>query len=186
MSQQVDLNKLRQTILASQNKKEALPADKDRKVMVTKEGKIVAGGEAQGKSQKQLSEVHQGVFAHSRLEAEKKIVKEKFPSNAQFVEVDGIRGWFYSFKDEFTRLYKMYAYFDGTAYQVKVVYPEVEGRYKSVHACHLYSDGRICFGNQYGGGLPSLEKAYAKSVLWANGFTIFENTKLYPFSTNNL
>lgn len=78
MSQQVDLNKLRQTILSSQNKKEALPADNDRKIMVTKEGKIVAGENTQGKSQKQLSEVHQGVFAQSRLEAEKKLSKKNF------------------------------------------------------------------------------------------------------------
>ncbi|WP_442596421.1 hypothetical protein [Neobacillus sp. D3-1R] len=187
MSSPVDLNKLRNTILSSQARNQSLPSDPERKIMVSKEGKILDANSSQIENPKQLSEVHQGVFAAvSRLEYERKIVQDKFPKNTRMIEVDGIRGWYYSFRDEFEQHYEMYAYFDGNAYQVKVVHPEVEGKYNSVHECHLYRDGRICFGNQYAGGLPSLEIAFAKSVLWANGFTAFEHTKKYPFSTNNL
>jgi hypothetical protein len=187
MSNQVDLNKLRETILSSQRQNDTLPTDKDRKIMINKNGQIIEGSKTDG-DEKHLSEVHQGVFAHTRVRAkeERRIVREKFPNNTRMIEVDDIKGWFYSFKDEFGVLYKMYTYFDGNAYQVKVVSPEVEGKYDSIHDCHLYKDGRICFGDLYAGGLPSLELAFAKSVVWANGFTIFENTGKYPFSTNNL
>jgi len=185
MSNQVDLNKLRETILNNQNRNDTLPSNKDRKILVNKDGKIMDGSQTNG-DQKQLSEVHQGVFAYSRTLAEQKIIKEKFPKNTKMIKVSGIKGWYYSFKDEFGVPYTMYAYFDGNAYQVKVVSPEVEGKYSNVHECHLYRDGRICFGEGYGGGLPSLEHAFAKSVVWANGFTIYENTKKYPFSRNNL
>lgn len=39
---------------------------------------------------------------------------------------------------------------------------------------HLFRDGRICFGEY--GGIETLDAAYAKSVIWANGFTIFDRT----------
>lgn len=184
MSRQVDLNALRDTIIASQQRKEDLPTATERKIMVDPNGKIQTGTPAG--NQKRLSEVHQGTFAITRMERDKRIVKEKFPRNTQMFEVNGVIGWYYTFHDEFKRKYDMFAYFDGTAYQVKVVFPVVEGKYKSIHECHLYRDGRICFGTQYAGGLPSLENAFAKSVLWANGFTIFEQTGQYPFSKNNL
>jgi hypothetical protein len=35
------------------------------------------------------------------------------------------------------------------------------------------------------GGLDDLQQAYAKSVLWANGFSIFQQTGQFPFSINN-
>lgn len=184
MSRQVDLNALRDTIIASQQRKEDLPTATERKIMVDPNGKIQTGTPAG--NQKHLSEVHQGTFAIARMERDQKIVKAKFPRNTQRFEVNGIIGWYYSFQDEFKKKYDMFTYFDGTAYQVKVVFPVVEGKYKSIHDCHLYRDGRICFGTQYAGGLPSLENAFAKSVLWANGFTIFEQTGQYPFSKNNL
>lgn len=187
MPNEVDLNELRRKIIANQKQNENLPTDKKRQILVNKEGKIVDGHKASNGYQKNLSQVHQGVFASAstRLTNEKKIVQKKFPANTRMLQVGQIRGWLYSFEDEFLRTYKMYAYFDGNVYQVKVVSPEVEGKYKSIHDCHLYTDGRICFGNQYGGGLPSLEYAYAKSVIWANGFTIYENERKYPFSDNN-
>jgi hypothetical protein len=184
MSKQVDLNALRDTIIASQKRKEDLPTATERKIMVDPNGKIQSGNNTGNK--KRLSEVHQGTFAVTRTAKEQMIVKEKFPRNTQLFEVNGVKGWYYTFQDEFNQKYEMFAYFDGTAYQVKVVFPAVEGKYKSIHDCHLFRDGRICFGLQYAGGLTSLENAFAKSVLWANGFTIYVRTGQYPFSKNNL
>lgn len=56
---------------------------------------------------------------------------------------------------------------------MKVVSPEVEGSVDANEA-HLFGDGRICFGRQ--GGLSSLKYAYAKSVTWGNGFTVYSRT----------
>ncbi|HOI11762.1 MAG TPA: hypothetical protein PK313_14885, partial [Myxococcota bacterium] len=68
--------------------------------------------------------------------------------------------------------------------QVKVVFPEVEGKYNPHHG-HLFHDGLICWGEPMRVGLPRMDHAYAKSVLWANGFSVFLRTAHFPFSANN-
>lgn len=188
MTQQVDLNRLRETIIKNQERGKALPPHRDEKVYATQDGRIVTGDSVRPGEERQLSEVHQATFAtavtsSSRRESERRVVNEKFPRNTRYLEVDGIGGWYYKFSDEFGNPYEMFAYHDGSVYQVKVVYPEVEGKY-SPHNGHLYGSGRICFGNT--DGMPNLEDAYAKSVLWASGFTVFLQTGLFPFSLNNL
>jgi hypothetical protein len=179
MSQPVDLNRLRELVLQNQAMGKDLPAERDKKVFVDRHGRIVLNPRT-GEEQV-LSEVHQGVFAglRERLARDKEVAARKLPPNTEFLVVDGVPGWRYTIHDEFGQEYVMFLYFDGSLYQVKVVYPEVEGRY-SPHHGHLFPDGRICFGEQ--GGLPTLEQAYAKSVLWANGFTVFRMTGKFPFS----
>jgi hypothetical protein len=61
-----------------------------------------------------------------------------------------------------------------------VVSPEVEGRFDP-HACHLFADGRICLGHTADGGMPTLEAAYARSVVWCNGFSVYLKTARFPF-----
>lgn len=78
--------------------------------------------------------------------------------------------------------YTLFAYNDGSQYQVMVVFPEVAGRLNP-HEVHLYSNGCICFGE--GVGLPTLEQAFAKSVLWTAGFSAFARTGNFQFSNNN-
>ncbi len=99
------------------------------------------------------------------------------------MEIDDVEGWLYDIVDECGEEYTLFVYHDGSMYQVKVVYPEVEGQYDPHHG-HLYPDGTICLSDE--GGVSKLEYAYAKSVLWANGFTIFLQTEEFPFSLNNL
>ena len=138
----------------------------------------------------ELAEVHQGSFGglEERLARDAQTVRSKLPANAEFAQIQGTPGWFYSFTCEFGERYVMFIYFFGSNYQVRVIEPEVEGKY-SPHDGHLYADGRICFGT--GGGMPTLESAYAKSVLWANGFSAYKAAKLagspipFPFSMNN-
>lgn len=187
MTQQVDLNKLRETILRNQEQGKSLPARRDEKVYATQDGRIVTGDSVRPSEERQLSEVHQATFAavttsNGRRQSEQRIVNEKLPRNTRYLEVDGVGGWYYKFNDEFGNLYEMFAYHDGSSYQVKVVYPEVEGQY-TPHNGHLFSDGRICFSGS--GIVSTLEQAYAKSVLWANGFTVFQQGNPFPFSLNN-
>jgi hypothetical protein len=111
---------------------------------------------------------------------EQMIVAQKLPRGTRLLGVDDIYGWLYPIVNELGDRYTMFVYHDGSGYSVEVVEPEVEGRY-SPHHGHLFSDGRICFGTT-GSTLPSLELAYAKSVLWANGFSIFRRTGTFPFS----
>jgi hypothetical protein len=120
----------------------------------------------------------------AHVERERAVASAKLPPDTRLLEVDGIWGWLYSFRDELGDRYTMFAYHDGSQYQVKVVEPEVEGRF-SPHSGHLFGDGRICLSATLT-GLATLELAYAKSVLWANGFSIFLRTGKFPFSRNNL
>jgi hypothetical protein len=185
MAQQVDLNKLRETILKNQEVGNALPARRDEKVYATPEGRIVTGDTVNPSEERQLSEVHQATFAtlNARLTRDKETVAKKFPHNTRTAELNGTVGWYYDIRSETGDSYTLFAYHDGSLYQVAVVSPNVEGKY-SPHNGHLFSNGHICFGSS--DGMPTLEQAYAKSVLWANGFSIFLRTGQFPFSRNNL
>jgi len=188
MTQGVDLNELRTRVLQNQRRGQELPQVVQEKVLVTRQGKIVMGQEPG--AGRELAEVHQGVFADlaERLRQDQRVAARKLPRDARYDIVDGFHGWWYDVVSELGDHYTLFLYFDGSQYMVKVVVPEVEGRY-SPHDGHLYGDGRICFGND--GGMPTLESAFAKSVLWANGFSLYEAAKAeshpipFPFSLNN-
>lgn len=102
------------------------------------------------------------------------------PSAARYLRVDGARGWLYPVTTEQGDRYRLFLYFDGSAYQVKVVEPPVEGRDDN-HACHLFPTGLVCLGKDATGGMPTLASAYARSVLWANGFSAYLRTGTFPF-----
>ncbi len=108
------------------------------------------------------------------------IVEAKLPGSTRHVVADGVRGWIYGVATELGDRYELFVWFDGGAYQVRVVSPDVEGRC-GLHACHLFPDGRICLGDDVTGGMPTLEEAYAKSVVWANGFSLYLRTSTFPF-----
>ena len=70
--------------------------------------------------------------------------------------------------------------FDGSAYQVRVVEPEV-GANPDPHACHLFPGARICLGEHPSGGMPTLVEAYSRSVVWCNGYGVYLRTGRFPF-----
>jgi hypothetical protein len=191
MAKGLDLNELRTRVLTSQKSGESTPDQTPDKVLVTRDGKIIMGKDAEPDVGRELAEVHQGVFAGiaERLRRDQQVARMRLPRNAEYDVVDGYHGWYYEFVNELGDYYTMFLYFDGSTYMVKVVVPEVEGRY-SPHDGHLYDNGTICFGP--GGGMPTLESAFAKSVLWSNGFSLYEAAKSegrripFPFSINNV
>lgn len=184
MSEEVDLNLLRKTILANQREGVARPSEPDRKLFVSSEGKLVEGTRAQHDT-RTLSEVPQETFA-ARLDSDRETVRTKFPKDCFELAVEGGQiGWVYSITCEMGYHYTLFAYFDGNNYQVKVLEPKLEKKWQSPHTGHLFGDGRICFGGSYGNGMPRLEDAFAKSVLWANGISIArQNGHSFPFSEN--
>jgi hypothetical protein len=101
------------------------------------------------------------------------------PPATREVAVEGIRGWLYPVTTAAGDEYQLFAWFDGTLYQVRVVAPDVWGR-TDLHACHLFHDARICLGAAWGGGLPTLAGAYARSVVWANGFSAYRRGGRFP------
>ena len=180
MTRSVDLNELRNIVINNQQRGDNLPQSNDHSVFVDNEGNIVLQPESG--QQRNLSRVPQKTFAVS-VTQNRLVVVQKLPSNTQELTHDGVTGWLYQITSELGDNYTMFTHHDGSLYQVLVVFPEVAGKYGQ-HDAHLFNDGRICFGDE--GGLPTLEQAYAKSILWATGFSSYLRTGMFPFSINNL
>ena len=106
-------------------------------------------------------------------------VEQSLPGRDAAVVVDGVRGWVYPVTSEAGDRFQLFLWFDGAAYQVTVVAPDVTGC--DPHACHLFPQARICLAPEPGGGMPTLEGAFAKSVLWANGYSVYLRTGTFPF-----
>ncbi|GEJ56045.1 hypothetical protein AMYX_07860 [Anaeromyxobacter diazotrophicus] len=62
---------------------------------------------------------------------------------------------------------------------MKVLQPALD--VERPHACHLFPGGRICLGAEQSGGAPTLESAYARSVVWANGYSVYQREGAFPF-----
>ncbi len=120
------------------------------------------------------------VDGFGRVLRDKAQVEGKLPASTRYVTVDGVRGWLYPISTELGDAFRLFLYFDGAGYQVKVVEPDVEGRFDP-HASHLLPDGRICLSEVAGAGTATLEEAYARSVVWCNGFSVFLREERFPY-----
>lgn len=107
------------------------------------------------------------------------VVEQSLPAETRAVVVDGVHGWLYPVTTADGDRLRLFLWFDGGAYQVTVASPDVTPL--DPHACHLYPHGRICLSADPGGGMPTLEGAFAKSVLWAHGFSVYQRTGSFPF-----
>ncbi len=183
---QIDLNRLRETLLTNQANGEKNPNNPSKAIVVDKNGNIEFANNLRPGEERERAVVQQDVF-HARFDDEQRTVNQFLPTNTRYRTVDGVSGWHYSFSCEFSTHYEMFAYFDGSYYQVLVLSPEVEERFQSAHTGHIYKNGNICFGAEYDSGRPSLKEAYAKSVLWATGFSamLHSGNATFPFSINN-
>jgi hypothetical protein len=183
---QVDLNRLRETMVGpggTQATGDVRPADPRKQIVVNRDGKINLRSEVDG-SDRTLSTVPQETFA-AAVNQDQQVVSQYLPRNAERMTTDeGVVGWVYDIRTEYNDDFQFFVYFDGANYQVTVLAPELEARWKSPHTGHIFGDGRICFGNDYDSGMPTLRDAFSKSVLWANGMSIALTTGHFPFSIN--
>lgn len=115
----------------------------------------------------------------ARALREQSLVDVQLPATTRSLVVDGVRGWLYPVRSDAGDDFRLFLWFDGSAYQVKVASPDVDAHRS--HACHLFADGRLCLGEEAGGGLPTLDSAYARSVMWANGFSVYLRGGTFPF-----
>ena len=188
MSNSVDLNHIRSLVHASQIEENSeQPAPKET-IVVDRNACIRTADDLRPGEQRHVSIVQPDVFHAGWEVAERRIAETKMPANTRMVvSHEGVRGWLYSFQTEFRDTYRMFAFFDGSFYQVLVIEPRVEKRYSSPHTGHIFSNGRICMGEGMNAGRRTLADAYAKSVLWANGFSamIHGNLDRFPFNHND-
>lgn len=179
MAKQLDLNALR-TTLETNRQNEQLAPNKPSQQIVVHDGRVKAGSDLKPGEEREAAVIHQATFAalSERHRSDQGVANLKMPRGTRFMEVGDIGGWLFRIVNEFGQPFEMFTYFDGDLYQTKVVSPAVEGKY-SPHEGHLFGDGRICYG--HAAGQVSLEAAYAKAVLWASGFTIYQRTGVFPF-----
>lgn len=116
----------------------------------------------------------------TRVLQDRALAEGKLPGSTRYVKVDGVPGWLYSVSTDPGDRFRLFLYFDGAGYQVRVVEPQVEGRFDP-HACHVLPDGRLCLSEEAGRGMDSLEAAYARSVVWCSGFSVFLRSGQFPF-----
>lgn len=177
-----DLNRLRDIILEQQRRKEPYSPDPERQITVKPTGEIQVGPTEQSDP---VSRVHMGTFAglDQRTRRDMETAGRKLPPGTVFINEPEVRGWSYTVDTDFGETYTLFAYFDGVNYQVRLVSPPLEGRYNP-HGAHLYPDGRLCLSQDRGSGQPSLEEAFSKSVLWAEGMGFVKAGHPFPFSQN--
>lgn len=120
------------------------------------------------------------VDGFARLLRDQAQVEGKLPASTRYLTVDGVRGWLYPVTTELGDAFRLFLYFDGAGYQVRVVEPDVERRFDP-HASHVLPDGRICLSEVTGAGVDTLEAAYARSVIWCNGFSVFLRENRFPY-----
>jgi hypothetical protein len=116
----------------------------------------------------------------TRVLRDKAQAEGMLPASTRYVSVERARGWLYPVSTELGDAFRLFLYFDGADYQVRVVEPEVDGRFDP-HVCHLLPDGRLCLSEEAGRGMPSVEAAYARSVVWCNGFSVFLRDGQFPY-----
>lgn len=175
MAQQVDLNEVRNRVMTNRQSGIDDPSSPNRAVFVDNGGNILT--QPQPGQQRNLSRVPQKLFAATLMQ-DRQVVAHKLPANAQEMQISGVTGWVYEITSEVGDTYTMFIFNDGSLYQVMVLFPEVAGQYSPSEG-HLFSNGCICLNEEH--GYPTLEKAYAKSVLWATGFSFYVRTGQFPF-----
>lgn len=115
----------------------------------------------------------------ARVLRDKALADAKLPAETRYVNARGVRGWLYPVTSALGDPFRLFLWFDGAAYQVRLLEPDVDMRFDP-HACHLLRDGRLCLSAVPGAGAESLEAAYARSVLWCHGFSVFLREERFP------
>jgi hypothetical protein len=166
-----DLNALAAFLKAgnAQNRPAAPPPVVDREGKVHTDGKVADD----------RSQIPKGVFAG--LAQETREIELYFPKNAEQLTFSGFAGWVYAFENDLTDHYRMWAYFDprSTLYKVKMVDPPVEENVDP-HVSHYFRNGDLCLTKDI--GTRTLQDAYARSVAFSIGWSVWKRYKSFPFN----
>jgi hypothetical protein len=148
-------------------------------------GKIVMGEDLAGRDQQALTRIDTETPFAARRDDEQHTVTRKFPVGTRSMTAGGVPGWLYDVTCELGTTYTFWTYFDAADgyYKTKVLEPHIEEFWRDPHRGHIFlSSNRLCLDTRYDGGAPTLEKAFSRTVLWANGFSLAQATGTFPFS----
>jgi len=181
-----DLNAIAKAILSNQQQHAAgrntsLVDD----VNVDRDGNIFLGPVDAGRP---VSQVDPEIMANSARDfQDRQDAQQYLPAQTDVLQLqDGRIGFRFPVHCKLGHAYIFLAYFDGGGYRVATLSPRAEDILSAVsgHASHVLKDGHLCLAPN-AGPLPSLRKAFAKSVIWANGASLmrFGGVQVFPFST---
>ncbi|WP_291208710.1 hypothetical protein [Hyphomonas sp.] len=175
------LDALRDLIHREQSNRAGASSNPAQKIVATRDGRLITGDQA---ANQPVTTVQTDTFAYPNLSRDRDYAITHMPPGTVEVTLSGVTGWRYAFINEYGEPFDMFAFYDGSYYQVLLLQPELEARWMSPHTGHIYSDGRICFGTSYNSGRKTLGEAYAKSVLWATGITVALQGFPFPWNVN--
>jgi len=112
------------------------------------------------------------------LAADRRFARTRMPKAIE-TSSGGCIGFKYDITCEFNRLYELFLWFNGSRYWVMVISPEVEKGPLGYHT-HVLPDGTLCLEPTHS-GCRTMEEAYGKSVLWANGYSVYLETRKFPW-----
>lgn len=118
----------------------------------------------------------------ARMRTNQAVVETRFPRGSRQILVEGIDHVFYEFDNDFGHHYSMAAYFhaETALYRVKMLDPDpFIGGGDYGHPTHRFADGDLCLARSI--GVPTLEAAYAKSVLFSLGWSSYQATGEFAF-----
>jgi hypothetical protein len=183
-SNEVDLNKLRDLVKRGQLAGNDSLIPTTQQVFVDK-GKIVMGEDIAGHDRQALTRIDTETPFAGRRDDERAVVSRKFPPGTKLLVAEDVPGWLYDVTCELGTTYMFWTYFDEADgyYKTKVLEPHIEDFWRDPHRGHIFlSTNRLCLDTRYDGGAPTLERAYSRTVLWANGFSVARKTGTFPFS----
>jgi hypothetical protein len=182
---EVDLNKVRELIKQGQRRGSDDGVPTKQQVFVDK-GKIVVGEDISDRDSRALTRIDTETPFAGRREQEQAAVDRKFPRGTKLVIAEGTGGWLYDVTCELGTVYTFWTYYDDVDgyYKTRVLEPHIEDYWRDPHRGHIYlSTNRLCLDTRYNGGAVTLESAFARTVLWATGFSMALQTGNFPFSS---
>jgi hypothetical protein len=193
VGQEVDLNKVRDLVKRGHVKQDDSRIPTGERLFVDR-GKLVVGKDIGAHDNRALTRIDTETPFAGYFEDERLIVTQKFPRGATLLEVEGVRGWLYEITCELGTDYKFWTYLDEIDgfYKTWVLEPYIEEYWRDIHRGHIWVDtnnpdddrnNRLCLDTRYNGGAPTLDQAFSRTVLWANGFSLALKTGTFPFST---
>ncbi|HUN35532.1 MAG TPA: hypothetical protein VMU95_26335 [Trebonia sp.] len=119
-----------------------------------------------------------------RHRKERKFAEESMPEGTIYASDGTYDGWVYEVRNEFGDRYQLYLWWDpsNADYRVSLMEPSLGGSVDA-HGCHLFSDGRLCL--RHGGGYAEMEHAYARSVLWTRGASLYMKGQGFQFNIDD-
>ena len=128
-----------------------------------------------------------------RQRADRTTVANRLPRGTTHSVIQGRDVYVFKKNTEVGIQFEIAVYFDADegGYCAQLYSPAVEESWKNAHVGHLFEDGVICMGFSSMRTRPTLEDAYGRACLWAEGMAIMMRSyeagtpSEFPFSINN-